>query len=67
MNTSIAFSNTTIDATAQRISMNQSAEEIKEYLSALGLSDYNSYLCYKAAKFLLDSGTFYPRQGKDTR
>lgn len=61
------FTNGTIDAVAFRIDRGQTTAEIREMLIDMGLSEYDAYLCFKAAKFLLDSGTFYPRQGKDTR
>ena len=54
------FSNSTIDSTAHRISMGQTPEEIRAYLLELKLSDYNAYLCYKAASYLLSKG-FYDR------
>jgi hypothetical protein len=58
-----SFTNATIDSTAHRISMGQELEEVRDYLLALGLSEYDAYLCFKAAKLLLDSGVFYPRKG----
>ena len=56
----LAFSNATIDSTAHRISMGQTTVEVRDYLLALGLSEYNAYLCFKAAQTLLASG-FYTR------
>jgi hypothetical protein len=52
------FSNSTIDAAAHRISMRQTVAEVRDYLLDLGLSEYNAYLCFKAASLLLAKG-FY--------
>lgn len=60
------FTNGTIDAVAHRISMGQTTADIRDMLLAMGLSEFDAYLCYKAASYLL-AHDFYPRQGKDRR
>lgn len=58
----LPFTNEAIDSTAQLISYNVPNEVIREGLKSRGLSDYSSYLCYKAAQLLLASG-FYETYG----
>lgn len=54
-------SNATIDHTAMMIGLDLSAADIRENLLSRGLSEYNCYLCYKAAQLLLNQG-FYTRK-----
>lgn len=59
------FSNHTMDACAHRISMGQEVAETRTWLLEMGLSEYDAYLCYKAASYLLGTG-FYPRRGRNS-
>ena len=56
------FSNATMDGVAHRLSFGNSPAEIREFLLEQKLSEYNAWLCYKAAKYLLDHG-FYGEPG----
>ncbi len=51
-------SNAAIDLVAQRIGFGQSTEEIRAELLSRGMTEYNAYLCFKAAQLLLQAG-FY--------
>lgn len=55
------FSNSTMDACAYRLIKGQSVTEVHDYLVELGLSEYNSYLCYNAVMTLLVVG-YYDRE-----
>jgi len=54
----MSFSNAEIDNVAQQISLDINPETIRNNMLERGMSDHDAYLCYKAAKLLLDSG-FY--------
>lgn len=50
----LPFTNEAIDSCAQMISYDVPNQVIREGLLARGLSEYNAYLCYKAARYLLE-------------
>lgn len=50
-----------MDHTAQMIGLGLSTEEIRENLLSRGMSEYNAYLCFKAAQLLLNMG-FYDKE-----
>ena len=54
----MSFSNAEMDSAAQQISLGIDPETIRTNMLDRGLTDHDVYLCYKAAKLLLDSG-FY--------
>jgi hypothetical protein len=49
-----------MDLVAQRIGHGQSTAEIRQALLDRGMSEYNAYLCFKAAQLLLNTG-FYDK------
>jgi hypothetical protein len=55
------FTDSHVDSVAQRLTTGRkTTEEVREYLLSLGLTEYQAFLCYKAAKLLLHVG-FYTR------
>ncbi len=53
-----------MDAAAMLIAYERPVEEIREELLSRGLSEYNAYLCYKAAMVLWKAGFYH--QGGDS-
>ena len=59
-------SNELMDSCAQALGLDVAPEEIKANLVAKGLTDYQAYLCYCAAKQLLQSGFYQGPQRHET-
>ena len=59
----ITFDNRTIDRTAQMITLGVEANTIRHTLLSdeIMMTEYDAYLCYKAAQLLLKLG-FYDKQ-----
>lgn len=53
------FTDQHVDSVAQRLTVGEHQPvEVREYLLSIGLTEYQAFLCYKAAQYLLRVGYY---------